>query len=162
MASIPLLYETHREQDFDVVVVTVCPPEMQLQRLLDRGMSEEEAHQRIAAQMPAEEKAARGNFVIRTGGTKAETDRQVEELARRAFGIRRGRRLRERRAVSRKRLLVGGDAKCLLRMTQMPGVKFISMSSGLFCTPVQSAHGKSISMPACRVQTASGLSSISL
>ena len=80
VASIPLLYETRREQDFDVVVVTVCPPEMQLRRLLERGMSEEEAHQRIAAQMPAEEKAARGDFVIRTDGTKLATDRQVEEL----------------------------------------------------------------------------------
>jgi len=80
VASIPLLYETRREHDFDVVVVTVCPPEMQLQRLLDRGMSEDEAHQRIAAQMPADEKAARGSFVIRTGGTMAETDRQVDEL----------------------------------------------------------------------------------
>ena len=80
VASIPLLYETHREQDFDVVVVTVCPPDIQLQRLLDRGMSEAEAHQRMAAQMPAEDKAARGQFVIRTGGTKPETDRQVEEL----------------------------------------------------------------------------------
>ena len=35
---------------------------------------------RIAAQMPAEEKAARGNFVIHTGGPKLETDRQVGEL----------------------------------------------------------------------------------
>jgi dephospho-CoA kinase len=80
VASIPLLYETRRENDFDVVVVTVCPAEVQLQRLLDRNMSEEEARQRIAAQMPAEEKAARGNFVIRTGSTKLATDRQVDEL----------------------------------------------------------------------------------
>jgi dephospho-CoA kinase len=80
VASIPLVYETRREHDFDVVVVTVCPPDIQLQRLLDRGISEEEAHQRIAAQMPADEKAARGDFVIRTGGTMAETDREVEEL----------------------------------------------------------------------------------
>ncbi len=80
VASIPLLYETRREGDFDVVVVTVCPPEMQLQRLHKRGMLEEEARQRIAAQMPAEEKEARGDVVIRTAGTKLETDRQVEEL----------------------------------------------------------------------------------
>jgi len=80
VASIPLVYETGREHDFDVVVVTLCPPDRQLQRLLDRGMSEEEAHQRIAAQMPAEEKAARGNFVIQTGGTMLATDRQIEEL----------------------------------------------------------------------------------
>jgi dephospho-CoA kinase len=80
VASIPLVYETRREKDFDVIVVTVCPRGAQVQRLRDRGMSEAEAHRRIGAQMPAEEKAARGNFVIRTDGTMAGTDRQVEEL----------------------------------------------------------------------------------
>lgn len=80
VASIPLLYETGRDNDFHVVVVTVCPPDVQLQRLRDRGLSEEEAQQRVAAQMPAEAKAARGHFVIRTGGAKADTDRQVDEL----------------------------------------------------------------------------------
>jgi dephospho-CoA kinase len=81
VASIPLLYETRREGDFDFVVVTFCPPEVQLQRVLDRGrISEEEALQRIAAQMPADEKAKRGDFVILTGGTMVATDRQVDEL----------------------------------------------------------------------------------
>jgi dephospho-CoA kinase len=81
VASIPLLYETRRETDFDFVVVTVCPPDVQLQRLLERDrMSEEEARQRIAAQIPAEEKAARADFVILTGGTLTATDRQVEDL----------------------------------------------------------------------------------
>ena len=81
VASIPLLYETHHERDFDFVVVTFCPPEIQLQRILDRDrISEEEALQRIAAQMPADEKARRANFVIQTGGTKPTTDRQVDEL----------------------------------------------------------------------------------
>ena len=81
VASIPLLYETQREKDFDFVVVTVCPPDVQLERLLERDrMSEEEAHQRIAAQIPAEEKAARADFVILTGGTMLATDRQVDNL----------------------------------------------------------------------------------
>jgi dephospho-CoA kinase len=81
VASIPLLYETGREGDFDFVVVTVCPPEMQLQRVLERDrMTEEDARQRVAAQLPAEEKAARGDFVIRTDGTKSATDRQVDKL----------------------------------------------------------------------------------
>jgi dephospho-CoA kinase len=81
VASIPLLYETGHEKDFDFVVVTVCPPDVQLQRLVDRDRtSEEEARRRIAAQIPAEEKAARGDFVIRTGGAKAATDAQVDEL----------------------------------------------------------------------------------
>jgi dephospho-CoA kinase len=81
VASIPLLYETGREGHFDFVVVTTCPPDVQLQRVLERaGMSEDEARQRIAAQMPLQEKAARANFVILTGGTKQATDRQVDEL----------------------------------------------------------------------------------
>jgi dephospho-CoA kinase len=81
VASIPLLYETGREKDFDFVAVTVCPPDVQLQRLLERDrLSEEEARQRIAAQMPAEQKAMRGDFVILTGGTTMATDAQVDEL----------------------------------------------------------------------------------
>ena len=43
-------------------------------------MSEAEARQRIAAQWPTEEKAARAGFVIRTDGTHEETDRQVEAI----------------------------------------------------------------------------------
>ena len=81
IASVPLLYETRREADFDFVAVTVCSPEQQLQRIVARDrVSEEEARQRIAAQMPAEEKAQRGNFVILTGGSMLATDHQVEEL----------------------------------------------------------------------------------
>ena len=81
VACIPLLYETKHEGDFDFVAVTLCPPEVQLQRILDRDrMSEAHALQRIAAQMPAQEKANRANFVIMTGGSMADTDRQVDEL----------------------------------------------------------------------------------
>jgi dephospho-CoA kinase len=81
VASIPLLYETDRQGDFDFVVVTVCPPEMQLQRIVERDrLPVEQALQRIAAQMPAEEKARRADFVVRTGGTFPATDRQVDDL----------------------------------------------------------------------------------
>ena len=81
VASIPLLYETRREGDFDFVVVTVCPPEEQLRRIVERDrLPEEQALRRIAAQMPAEEKASRADFVIQTGGTMLATDRQVDEL----------------------------------------------------------------------------------
>ena len=81
VASIPLLYETHREKDFDFVAVTVAPADIQLRRLLDRAsMTGEGARQRIAAQMPAQEKASRGDFVVDTGGTRSDTDRQVDDL----------------------------------------------------------------------------------
>src|SRR5262245_16310079 len=80
VASIPLLYETHHEHDFDMVVVTACSAEQQMERLLARGMSEKDARGRMAAQIPAHEKARRADFVIWTTGTKAETDAQVDKL----------------------------------------------------------------------------------
>ena len=81
VASIPLLFETGRQGDFDFVVVTACTPEQQLERLVERDrMTEAEARRRIAAQMPSDEKAKRANHVIMTGGSKLATDKQVEEL----------------------------------------------------------------------------------
>jgi dephospho-CoA kinase len=80
IVDIPLLYETGRQADFHRVVATVCSRSVQLARLLERGMTEREAEQRLAAQMPADEKAARADFVIPTDGTFAETDARVEEI----------------------------------------------------------------------------------
>ena len=82
VVDIPLLYEAGAEKDFDKVIVTVCPPATQLARLVERGMSEDAARQRLAAQWPTEKKAARADFVIRTDGTYDDTDRQVDEIAR--------------------------------------------------------------------------------
>ena len=80
--DVPLLYETGRAADFDKVIVTFCPPEVQRQRLLDRGLSDDDARLRIAAQLPNEEKARRADYVVRTEGTFDETNRQVELLWR--------------------------------------------------------------------------------
>src|ERR1700712_4320495 len=82
VVDVPLLYETGHAGDFARVVVTTCPPELQLARLRERGLSEVEASQRLAAQIPASEKAARADFVIRTDGALGETDAQVEDLIR--------------------------------------------------------------------------------
>jgi dephospho-CoA kinase len=80
VADIPLLYETGRQGLFDRVVATVCEPEEQRARLAARGLSAGEIEQRLAAQMPAADKAARADFVIRTDGDFASTDRQVLEI----------------------------------------------------------------------------------
>jgi dephospho-CoA kinase len=82
VVDIPLLYEAGRSAEFDRVIATVCPPAMQLQRLIARGLTESEARQRLAAQMPADQKAARADYVIRTDGTFDETDAQVERVVR--------------------------------------------------------------------------------
>lgn len=80
IVDIPLLYETTGNRRFERVIATVCSPALQVARLMARGLSETDAHQRLAAQMPAEEKAARADFVIRTDGSYQETDAQVRSI----------------------------------------------------------------------------------
>jgi dephospho-CoA kinase len=80
IADIPLLFETDRHHDFEHVVVIACPPDRQLERLIRRGLSREEAAQRIAAQLPIEEKAGRGDYVIDSSGTFAQTDAQIDRV----------------------------------------------------------------------------------
>jgi len=80
VVDVPLLYETGGQNDFDRVIVTACPPEMQMARLVGRGLTEQAARQRLAAQWPTEEKTARADFVVTTGGSFDETDRQVDEV----------------------------------------------------------------------------------
>lgn len=82
IVAIPLLYETRRESEFDCVIATVCLAEAQTSRLRARGLSEDEASRRLSAQMPAEEKAGRADFVVRTDATFAETDARVDEVLR--------------------------------------------------------------------------------
>ena len=80
LVAIPLLYETGHAQDFGRVIATVCPPDVQVARLAERGVTADAARQRLAAQWPAADKAARADFVIRTDGTFEQTDRQVEQV----------------------------------------------------------------------------------
>ncbi len=82
IVAIPLLYETGHASDYDRVIVTVCAPETQVARLVARGMSEADARRRLAAQMPAADKAERADFVIRTDGAFADTDAQADEVLR--------------------------------------------------------------------------------
>jgi len=82
VVDVPLLYESGHEAEFDRVIVTACSIENQITRLLERGMTETEARQRIAAQWPTEKKVARADFVITTDGSIGETDQQVERVMR--------------------------------------------------------------------------------
>jgi dephospho-CoA kinase len=81
VAEIPLLYETGRDRDFAAVVVAACDPARQLERLIARdGISDAAARQRLAAQLPIEEKARRAGYVVKTDGTYADTDAQVRAV----------------------------------------------------------------------------------
>ena len=83
VVDIPLLFETGRASDFDAVIATVCPVAMQVERLVARGMTDAEARQRLAAQLPAAEKAARAQHTIDTSGTFADTETQVQRILER-------------------------------------------------------------------------------
>lgn len=76
-----LIVEAGLHQKLDGLVVTYSPPKQQLERLRERGMSEEEARQRIAAQLSSAEKLSHATETIDCSGTLDETRRQVEMLA---------------------------------------------------------------------------------
>jgi dephospho-CoA kinase len=80
VVAVPLLFETGAEDKFDRVIVTACSPETQVSRLRERGLSEEAARQRLAAQWPTEKKAARAHHVVNTDGTFEDTKRQVDGI----------------------------------------------------------------------------------
>jgi dephospho-CoA kinase len=83
VADIPLLFERNLVDDFDRIVLVDAPRAMRLDRLVrDRGLSLGEATDMIAAQMPAELKRARADFVIDNAGTLAQLERRVDEVWR--------------------------------------------------------------------------------
>ena len=82
VVAIPLFFESARTEAFDRVIVTACEHSTQVARVVARGFTRDEAERRIAAQLPTEEKVRRADYVIRTDGTRDETDRQVDAIRR--------------------------------------------------------------------------------
>ncbi|GLI37525.1 dephospho-CoA kinase [Geobacter hydrogenophilus] len=77
----PLLIEAGATGRVDDIWVVYADRETQLARLTERdGIRREEAEQRLAAQMPMDEKASHGSAVIDNRGTPEETERQVVAL----------------------------------------------------------------------------------
>ncbi|MDP9416391.1 MAG: dephospho-CoA kinase [Actinomycetota bacterium] len=81
--DIPLLAENGLAARFDLVVVVDVPVELQVERLLARGLPEQEARMRIAAQAAREERRAIADVVLDNSGSRDDLVRQVEDLWRR-------------------------------------------------------------------------------
>jgi dephospho-CoA kinase len=81
VCDIPLLFEANMADEFDCIVLVDAPRPMRLDRLVrTRGLDETEAMDMIAAQMPAELKRARADFVIDNTSTLAELEAHVDEV----------------------------------------------------------------------------------
>ena len=76
-----LIFEAGIGGRFDKVVVAWCRPEQQIERLMAKsGLTREEAERRIAAQMPAEEKRRRADYLIDCSGSLESTREQVRRV----------------------------------------------------------------------------------
>jgi dephospho-CoA kinase len=74
VAEIQLLFEIGKAGDFDRIVVVACEPEIQMRRVMRRSqLPESEVRQRVAAQMPLDEKVRRASYVVWTDGTLDDT-----------------------------------------------------------------------------------------
>lgn len=81
MVEAALLVEAGYFRQLDKLIVTWCRSEQQLERLLAKGrLSRQQAEQRLAAQMHAEEKRRHADFVIDTSGTLESVSLQVEKV----------------------------------------------------------------------------------
>jgi dephospho-CoA kinase len=81
-----LLIEAGHHKILERLIVVWCRPEQQIERLTNprgRGMSRDDAMQRIAAQMPLDEKRRMATDEIDNSGALAATQKQVEELVSR-------------------------------------------------------------------------------
>ena len=78
VCDIPLLFEKSLVGDFDRIVLVDAPRDVRLDRLVkDRGLRETEAMAMIAAQMPAELKRARADYIIDNVGTLLDLEEKV-------------------------------------------------------------------------------------
>ena len=76
-----LIFEAGIGGRFAKVIVAWCRPEQQIERLMAKaGLSRKKAEQRVASQIPSDEKRRRADYVIDCSGSLEDTRKQVERL----------------------------------------------------------------------------------
>ncbi|SNZ07796.1 dephospho-CoA kinase [Persephonella hydrogeniphila] len=87
IAEIPLLIETGSYKNYDTVVVVYAPEELQIERLVRKGMDREEAIKRIKSQLPIDEKIKYADFVIYNTGNLQQLEKEVKDVFQRLKNI---------------------------------------------------------------------------
>jgi dephospho-CoA kinase len=78
--DIPLLVETGQAGRYEVVLVVQAELDTRVARLVARGMTEDDARARIAAQATDEQRAAVADVVLDNSGTREELAAQVDRF----------------------------------------------------------------------------------
>jgi dephospho-CoA kinase len=79
VVDIPLLFERAREGMFEGVLLVYAPADVQVQRLRERNhLDEVAAQQRLAAQLPIDEKRTRATWIIDNSGDERATKQAVD------------------------------------------------------------------------------------
>ena len=75
-----LLIELNLMDMVDLVVLIYADEDVQMQRLMQRGLSREDAQKRIRSQMPSCLKKKFADFIIYNNGSLSDTTRQVKQV----------------------------------------------------------------------------------
>ncbi|MDP9429128.1 MAG: dephospho-CoA kinase [Actinomycetota bacterium] len=87
--DVALLVENGLADHYDAVVVVAARPETQLHRLVHlRGMTEDDAQARIAAQAPLADKLAVATHVVHNDGAREDLERKVDALWEQLIAVR--------------------------------------------------------------------------
>ena len=78
--DVPLLFETGMDVLCDETWVVYADAATQLERVMQRGLTREQAQARIDSQMPSEERSARATRVINTGRPIEKTQAELTNL----------------------------------------------------------------------------------
>lgn len=79
VAEVPLLFESRFDSDFDYVLLVTAPEQVRRRRLVDK-VSGSEFGRRARRQLDEKIKAARSDFVIDNGGSRAQLKEALAEV----------------------------------------------------------------------------------
>ena len=78
---IPLLFESHWESDYDILLCIASPVDLQISRMMQsRGYSRAHAEARLAAQWPGSETAARCHYTVMNDSTPEHLRDEAQRL----------------------------------------------------------------------------------
>jgi dephospho-CoA kinase len=78
--DVPLLVETGQAGSYDLVLVVEADPDTRVQRLVQRGLTADDARARIASQATDEQRRAVADVVLRNDGRPEDLAAQVERF----------------------------------------------------------------------------------